>query len=252
MRKSLALTWVCVPIALLAVHFGPGQRWMDRDAVGSRVAAARSAYDAEDYAGAAALYGEAATLVPDGPGAVADRLKLRLARADAAIYAGQLPEMLLELEGVLSEAESAETDDQTGVTDDLRRAARSALASAHYHAAWLMRIEGAEADLWTEQTEAARQHFRLLAESAAASGGPSQAYRKDLEATIRLARMDLSDLKALPLPKQCQGTSNCSGKCRSQREGRSKGEGNSKDAREKVGEDKSKGASRGGRPGSGS
>ena len=37
--------------------------------------------------------------------------------------------------------------------------------------------------------------------------------RENLESAIRLARMDLTELQGLPLPKQCKGC--CSGKCKS-------------------------------------
>jgi hypothetical protein len=84
-----------------------------------------------------------------------------------------------------------------------------------------MRLEGATAEEWTAETEHARQNFRLLAEEAT---GPALrvGYEKNLEATIRLERMDLSELQGLPLPKQCQGCKNCSQKCRSQRASKNK------------------------------
>ena len=47
-------------------------------------------------------------------------------------------------------------------------------------------------------------------------------HEQNLEATIRLARMDLSELKGLPLPKECNGNGNCAGKCRKQKESRTK------------------------------
>ena len=122
-----------------------------------------------------------------------------------------------------------------------------------YYAAWLMRLEGACADEWTLETEQARQHFRLLAEDAQAHGEPAAKHQENLEATIRLARMDLSELKGLPLPKECQNCSNCSGKCRSQRESRSKVPKKSDDARQEVQEEKQKSAGQNDRPeGSGS
>src|SRR5215470_19533545 len=67
------------------------------------------------------------------------------------------------------------------------------------------------------ETELARQNFRLLAEESQKEPALRLDYEKNLEATIRLERMDLSELQGLPLPKQCQGCKNCSQKCRSQR-----------------------------------
>ena len=101
------------------------------------------------------------------------------------------------------------------------RDVRAALASAQYYAAWLMRLEGAPREEWTIEADQSRQNFRLLAEETAQTDPKgADAHRKNLESTIRLARMDLSELQALPLPKQCEGCKNCSQKCRSQRDSR--------------------------------
>ena len=52
--------------------------------------------------------------------------------------------------------------------------------------------------------ESARQAYKLLAEEAEKRGDAAAAkkHREDLEASIRLARMDLSELQGLPLPSQ--------------------------------------------------
>ena len=66
--------------------------------------------------------------------------------------------------------------------------------------------------------------------------------------------MDLSELKALPLPKQCKNCSNCSSKCRKQRESACKNPGTNKseDAREKIAKEKQQGAGKSSREGTGS
>ena len=68
--------------------------------------------------------------------------------------------------------------------------------------------------------------------------------------TIRLARMDLSELKGLPLPKECNGNCNCSGKCRKQKESRTKVAKKPGDARQEI--QKDKGAGKNDRPEGGS
>jgi hypothetical protein len=69
-----------------------------------------------------------------------------------------------------------------------------------------MRLEGASTDEWTVEVENARQHFRLLAEENLPHGKEAaRPYQENLEATVRLARMDLSELQGLPLPKFCEG-----------------------------------------------
>ena len=82
--------------------------------------------------------------------------------------------------------------------------ARSTLANSQYYMTWLMRLEGLGRDAWEPEVEAARQTYKLLAEQAEKRGDAAAAkkYREDLESSIRLARMDLSDLQGLPLPSQ--------------------------------------------------
>ena len=224
-RRWFVMLWLALPVVLAAYHFGPGRAWMSSDRGAARLAAARQAERAEDWQGAVDAYGEALALMP--PDATAARARVRLAQARARVFTGGLPEAMQDMEGLL-------TDVLRGPGEgDLARSVREELASARYHAAWLMRLEGADRQEWTAQTDMARQNFRLLAEHAKASGDARAVdHQKNLEASIRLARMDLSELQGLPLPKQCSGCKNCSQKCRSQRESRQKqGPKEPKDAR---------------------
>jgi len=79
---------------------------------------------------------------------------------------------------------------------------------------WLMRLEGKPTEDWEPEIESSRQHYRLLAEKAEDSGDAKSAEtrKQDLEAAIRLARMELSELQALKIPSQCKGC--CSGQCK--------------------------------------
>ena len=67
-----------------------------------------------------------------------------------------------------------------------------------------MRLEGKSKSQWEPEIESARQTFRMLAEDAKKAGNNDAAEQnqKDLESSVRLARMDLSDLQGLPLPSQ--------------------------------------------------
>jgi hypothetical protein len=67
-----------------------------------------------------------------------------------------------------------------------------------------MRLEGQGREVWEPEAESARQNYKMLAEDAAKKGdAPAvRKHREDLEASIRLARMDLSELQGLPLPSQ--------------------------------------------------
>ena len=226
MRKKLLITvWLLIPVLVLAFHYGPGQRRLAQDQVAAKIAAAQTAEKEEDWRAAVTAYADALSLLPAGNSMA--RNQLQLAHANARMYAGELPEAILELEGLLSDMLKGRSSASSV------REVRGTLASAQYYAGWLMRLEGATAVEWTAETEQARQNFRLLAEETHKEPSLRLDYEKNLEATIRLERMDLSELQGLPLPKQCQGCKNCSQKCRSQRESKCKNpsENEKKDAR---------------------
>lgn len=214
-RRWFLMLWLALPVALAAYHFGPGRAWMESDRGAERLAAARKAEAAEDWQGAVQAYDEALARMPSDKAEA--RARVRLAQAKARVLTGDLPEAMQDMEGLLSDVLRGPGD------GELARAVREELASAQYHAAWLMRLEGADRQEWTAQTDLARQNFRLLAEHAVAHGDARAGdHQKNLEASIRLAQMDLSELQGLPLPKQCSGCKNCSQKCRTQRESRKK------------------------------
>jgi hypothetical protein len=98
----------------------------------------------------------------------------------------------------------AELKDDAKADKNLLAEARSAYANSQYYLTWLMRLEGLTRDVWEPEIEAARQTYRLLAEESHAAGDAVSAkkHREDLESSIRLARMDLSELQGLPLPSQ--------------------------------------------------
>ena len=246
MRSLLAVLWLLVPVGLIAFHYGPGQAKLARDRAARQLSIARSAEAREDWKAANAAYGQALLDLPAGD--TDARLRTRLAQAKTRMYLGEMPEASEDVEGILQDAL-----DQSPNNRELQNELRSTAGSMHYYLAWLMRLEGADKDEWTEQTEAARQDFRLLAEDAQSRGDSSaKAHQENLEATIRLARMDLSELKGLPLPKQCNGNCNCSGKCRKQKESRTKIPKKGGDARQQISKDKSSSAGMNDRPGGGS
>jgi len=215
-RKLLFSIWLLVPVMLVAYHYGPGQAALGRDRA---AALAREAVDretAEDWAGAFEAYRQSLAALPSED--TVGRFKLRLAAANARMYTGELPEAMQDLDGLLGEMLKA-----GGAAPDIREVRRT-LAAAQYYAAWLMRLENAPTEEWMEQAENARQNFRLLAEQTQAQATEAEAAEDDqmnLEAVVRLQRMDLSELQGMPLPKKCQGCKNCSQKCRGQKESRS-------------------------------
>lgn len=225
-KKLLIYGWLLSPILLCAYHYGPGQAHLARHEAAQHLARATALEEKEDWAAARESYAAALAKMPATD--KESRWQLRLAESKARMYAGELPEAMMDMETLLAgmqkeNAPHAQMD-----------AVRANLATAGYYAGWLMRLEGAPTEEWTLEVENARQHFRLLAEQHLdAQPGGAKPYQENLEATIRLARMDLSELEGLPLPSFCQGCNNVSQKCRSQRASQCKkpGEKQPKDAR---------------------
>lgn len=210
MRKKLLLCcWLLAPVALLAFHYGPGQALLARDGAARKLALAQQLEAREDWGSATAAYADALAILPASEPAL--RWQTRLAHSKARMQAGELVEAIVEMDGLLTEMEKG------GAPAAKLDEVRSHLGTAEYYAAWLMRLEGAAPAEWGVEADNARQHFRLLAESTLATNpAAAKAHQENLEATIRLTRMDLSELEGLPLPKFCQGCKNVSQKCRSQ------------------------------------
>ena len=210
MKKNLLIfLWALAPVALLAYHFGPGQAGLAREEAKANIQAALDFEAKKQWQQAIDAYNDALAALPDTE--TAKRQQLQLARANARIYVGELPEAMLSMEHLLDE--TARGDDS-----ELESKVRSSLASAQYYTGWLMRLELAEKKEWKEPLEKARQNFRLLAEQTAKTDAKaSEDHQKNLEAVVRLARMDLSEVQALPLPKKCEGNKNVCSKCRGQK-----------------------------------
>ena len=62
-------------------------------------------------------------------------------------------------------------------------------------------LEGLDRKVWEPEIEAARQNWRLLAEQAG-TAAEKTLHQEDLEAAVRLARMEMADLQGLPLPSE--------------------------------------------------
>jgi len=215
MRPILLFAWLMLPIGFGAYHYGPGQDRLILDDAATELAAGEEDLAAQQPAAAVKQFDAALALIPEER--TAETRRVRLERAKARMQAQQLPAAYDELT-ILVDEMTADSDSNPELLAD----ARQSLASAQYFLTWLMRLEGASRDLWEPEIEAARQNYRLLAEQADASDDEQAAegHRKDLEAAIRLARMDLSDLQALAIPSQCKGC--CSGQCQCKGKGKKK------------------------------
>jgi len=208
LRILLLSVWLLLPGAGLAYHFlGPGEERVKIDTAADLIRAAEKAAAAEDYALAIEKYDEALKLLPAER--KAEIRKIRLEKAKAQMLAQALPDAHAELKTLVDELAADSTVDAALLAE-----AHSTLANSQYYVTWLMRLEGLAREEWEPEIEASRQAYKLLAEDADARGdsAAAQKHREDLESSIRMARMDLSELQGLALPKQCKGCCSCKGK----------------------------------------
>lgn len=194
MRNVLLVTWLLLPIGAWAYHEGPGQDRVALDATDGILVDAHAAATAGEWRDAVRGYEEALAKLPKDQEATSRRLRLELNKA--RMQAKGLGTAREELETLVDELAGDEAADP-----QLLAEARQALARAQFFTTWLMRLEGVSREEWEPEIEAARQTWRLLAEQA---GTPAQKeqHQKDLEASIRLARLEIEDLQGLPLPSE--------------------------------------------------
>lgn len=229
MRTPLLLLMMSLPVGAMAYHYGPGQSQLALDDSQREINLAADRVEKGDYRGAIEAYTEALKSVPSTRADV--QRQIRLERAKAQMQNRQLPEAYDELFALKQELDDASASSDAAFLTDFRKT----LADAQYYMTWLQRLEGEPREAWEADVEGARQHYKLLASAAREAGDESTAKERegDLEAAIRLARLDLSELQALPLPKQCQGcctgTSQC--KCNGKKPGQKPAEKKSEDAR---------------------
>lgn len=196
MRTFLLLSWMALPVAGLAYHYGPGQDRLVLDEVATLVANAESAVADEDWRAAVKFYGEAIGKLPSER--AMDARHLRLERAKAQMNANELPTANTDLQALV-----AELDRDPTTPEALKREGRRALANSQFYMTWLLRLEGKTRPEWEPIIEAARQNYRLLAEAETPPATANRdTNREDLEAAIRLARLEIEDLQGLPLPSQ--------------------------------------------------
>src|SRR5262245_23752891 len=193
MRALFVAGWLILPIGFAFWHYGPGQDRVRLGNVAELLRAAQKHADAGEYAEAVAAYEKALELLPEDR--TAQRRLVILEKAKAQMLCSQLPTAHDDLKSLVEDLQNDASADKALLAD-----ARSTLAQAQFYMTWLMRLEGLPEEVWGPEIEAARQTYRLLAEGS--SGAAKEKHTKDLEAAVRLARLDLSELQGLPLPSQ--------------------------------------------------
>ena len=196
MRNILLVGWLLLPVGAWAYHEGPGQDRVALEEADAVILAAHQAASDGDWKVAIAEYEAALEKLPKDPDAydkrIAQRLQIELNKA--RMKSEGLIEARDELATLVEQMQAEEDSDPT-----LLRDARQALARTQFYKTWLMRLEGLDRKIWEPEIEAARQNWRLLAETAG-SESEKTLHQEDLEAAVRLARMEMEDLQGLPLP----------------------------------------------------
>ena len=196
MRNILLVSWLVLPIGAWAYHEGPGQDRMALEETDAVLVAAHDAAQAGRWKEAVSRYEEAVGKLPKQDTAVSkatvQRLQIELNKA--RMQAKGLSEARADLDSLVEQMEGDATTDPKLLAE-----ARQVLARAQFFTTWLMRLEGLDREAWEPEIEAARQNWRLLAEQAGTEAEKA-AHRADLEASIRLARIEIEDLQGLPLP----------------------------------------------------
>ncbi len=239
--------WALVPVAVLAYHFGPGQRaYMEQQAEGVLREAGRLT-EAADEAQGAAYVTQLASLdarrqaLKEKTPETAAAARQRAAEEDAAYKAagaawGEVANKLRAAQDMLTACGSEKVDAvrisrgratirsgeiAAGVDDleamldsldeekdaDTARQVREEIATGYYYGARIMRMGGKPTTEWRAVSGVARQNFRYLAESA--PGEDAGDLQKNLELVLNLEQSGQEDLLAKPLPKNCpSGTCN--------------------------------------------
>jgi hypothetical protein len=197
-KRAFLFLWLLVPLPVLVWHYGPGQAWFARDQAHSLIQRAQKLEAEKKWGEAESLYREASAKVRNDEPRVKTQLDLALVRQ--RYRQGGAVEAIDMIDGVLNQANFHKQP------QELQREARELAGRIHYHAAWVMRLEGAQKDLWMEEAELARQNFRLLSEETLSAGRASysQLQQTNLESSVRLQRMGLVELMAKPLPEEGQ------------------------------------------------
>lgn len=197
MRIMLIVAWLFAGLGGVIYHYGPGQEKLEVDRISGLLKVARHNVEQEQWNDAVQTFDSALAEMPGDK--VNESRAVMLEKAKAQMMAAKLPEARSSLQSLLSDMRADEEADPKLLAD-----VQSTLANSQYYMTWLMRLEGLPEEEWMPEIEAARQHYTQLTKEAKKLGDDKllETSLEDLESAIRLARMDLSDLQALPLPSQ--------------------------------------------------
>lgn len=196
MKRWLLLLWLLLPLPVVVWHYGAGQKWLARDRAHALIQQAQRAETQNLWSDAESLYQQAVGHVGNTDLRLKTQLDIALVRS--RYRQGSAVDAIDGIDRILADASFHRQP------DTLQREARELAGRIHYHAAWVMRLEGAQRDLWMEEAELGRQNFRLLTESSleAAQTNYAQLQQTNLESAVRLQRLSLIELMGRPLPEE--------------------------------------------------
>lgn len=196
MKRWLLAVWAALPLAAAAYHYGPGQVGLTLDQIDRLSSEAERLVADGAWEQAILRYEEALEKLPEDQVEAQRRLKLELYKAQ--LEGSKLPEAHRAIGGLVDELAADPAADPALLAE-----ARDVYADTRFYMTWLMRLEGQAEEVWRPEIAAAEETYRLLSETTAADDTEARKRAlEDLEASVKLARMDLGELQGLPLPSQ--------------------------------------------------
>lgn len=198
MKHTLRTVWIIFALVLVGFHLLQGRKIEAHEAANTLRELGAKAENAGKYELALRKFNEAIKIAEDADPSIHIRLQL-----DAARVGIQTGDSLGIAETLDSLVESPQA---TQLPKNLLRETRSLAASAHYYAAYALRLENAPRDMWLDEIERSRQHLRILAENASnrANNDEADTYGRALESAIRLERAGVYELHSKEVPKPCE------------------------------------------------
>jgi hypothetical protein len=198
MKRNLPAIWLTFGLILIGFHFLQGRKIETRETAEFLRQTATQAEQSGKHELALSKFSEALKIAETLDPSLQLRLQLDVARV--RIQTGESLEAAESLDSLL------DRDQLKQMPASLVRETRALAASAHYYAAYALRLENAPRDMWLDEIDRSRQHFRNLTEGAVrgASETDIDAYGRALESAILLERAGVYELNAKEVPKPCE------------------------------------------------
>lgn len=197
MRKWLILIWLLIPFLAFWFHQTHGKSLRILDKAASHVTAGMAAENDRNWELAEKEYQQALELLPAASSFQNERFQIELARQRTLVPRHGMLNAINTLQNML-----AESNKNKGTREFTLNDIRAELAKLHYQASWLLRLQGAPQYIWMSEADKSRAEYACLARSAQASRNVqnSSINLHNTQAAVWLLRVDLSELRGLPLP----------------------------------------------------